>query len=191
MLRGLKAIGLISPRLSGCWKLWRDDASDFPTREDAPTQPLSFYGADKLGCELQARVAVVAGVPSFGLRLYNVYGMGQRPISSYSGIISIFVDRALRGEPLTIHGDGTQGRDFIYVDDAVRYIIAALGHASTESPIWNIGTGIETSILDLVRMLCRAMRSTSRIVFDARRQGDILRSVADISLAKKIFKNEP
>jgi UDP-glucose 4-epimerase len=167
------------------------DASDIPTREDAPTQPLSFYGADKLGCELQARVAAMAGVPSFGLRLYNVYGMGQHPISPYSDVISIFADRAVRGEPLTIYGDGTQGRDFIHVDDAVRYIIAALAHASTDSPICNIGTGIETSILDLARMLWRALNSSSHIVFDARRQGDVITSLADTSLAQKIFKNKP
>ena len=133
----------------------------------------------------------MAGVPSFGLRLYNVYGMGQHPISPYSDVISIFADRAVRGEPLTIYGDGTQGRDFIHVDDAVRYIIAALAHASTDSPICNIGTGIETSILDLAQMLCRALNSSSHIVFDARRQGDVITSLADTSLAQKIFKNKP
>jgi UDP-glucose 4-epimerase len=167
------------------------DTSDLPTRESAPTQPLSFYGADKLGCELQARAAAAAGVPSFGLRLYNVYGMGQSPTSAYAGVISIFADRALRGEPLTIYGEGTQGRDFIHIDDVVRYIIAALAHASTDSPICNIGTGIETSILDLARMLCQAVKSSSRIMFDARRQGDVSRSVADTALSEKIFKNKP
>jgi UDP-glucose 4-epimerase len=167
------------------------DASDFPTREDAPTRPLSFYGADKLGCELHARAAAMAGIPSFGLRLYNVYGIGQRPISPYAGVISVFADRALRGEPLTIFGDGTQGRDFIHIDDVVGYIIAALARASTDSPICNIGTGTETSILDLARMLCRALNSSSRIVFDASRKGDALRSVADTSLADTIFSNKP
>jgi UDP-glucose 4-epimerase len=167
------------------------DAPEFPTREETPVRPLSVYGADKLGCELQARAAGAAGVPSFGLRLYNVYGTGQHPTSPYSGVISIFVNRALRGEPLTVYGDGTQVRDFIHVDDVARYIIAALARASTEGPVCNIGTGIETSILDLACTLCRALRSTSRLVFDARRQGDILRSVADISLAKKIFQLEP
>jgi UDP-glucose 4-epimerase len=165
--------------------------SNFPTREDAPTQLLSFYGADKLGCELHARAAATAGVPSFGLRLYNVYGMGQHPISPYSGVISIFLERALKGQPLTIYGDGTQSRDFIHIDDVVKYVIAALMHASTDSPICNIGTGVETSILDLARMLCRAVNSSSRIVFAGRRQGDVSRSVADTSLAEKILKKRP
>jgi UDP-glucose 4-epimerase len=117
--------------------------------------------------------------------------MGQYPISPYSGVISIFVERALKGEPLTIYGDGTQGRDFIHIDDVVRYIIAALGHASTDSPICNVGTGVETSILDLARMLCRAVNSSSRVVFDAGRPGDVFRSVADTSLARKIFNTTP
>lgn len=167
------------------------DASDVPIRENSPTQPLSIYGADKLGCELHAQAAAKVGVPSFGLRLYNVYGMDQRPTPSYSGVISLFADRALRGDPLTIYGEGTQSRDFIHIADVVRYIIAALGHASTDSPICNIGTGIETSILDLARMLRRAVNSCSRVVFDAGRQADVYRSVADTSLAKKIFKTSP
>jgi UDP-glucose 4-epimerase len=93
-------------------------------------------------------------------------------MSSSSSVISIFADRAVRGEPLMIYGDGTQVRDFIHIDDVVRYLTAALVHASTNSPVCNIGTGIETSIFDLARMLCRALNSSSRIVFDARRQGD-------------------
>jgi UDP-glucose 4-epimerase len=167
------------------------DASEVPIREDAPTHPLSFYGADKLGCELQARVAGMAGVPSFGLRLFNVYGVGQYPTSSYSDVISIFFDRAFRGEPLVIYGDGSQIRDFIHLDDVVRYMIAALGYASTDSPICNLGTGIDTSILDLARMVCRALNSSSPIVFDARRQNEVLASAADMSLVEEIFKNKP
>jgi UDP-glucose 4-epimerase len=167
------------------------EASHFPTREDTPARPLSVYGADKLGCELQARAAAAAGVPSFGLRLYNVYGAGQHLTLPYSGVISIFVDRALSGEPLTIYGDGIQVRDFIHVDDVARYIITALARASTEATVCNIGTGIGTSILDLARMLSRALHSTSGTVFKAHRQSDILRSVADISLSKKIFQFEP
>ncbi|MFZ3234841.1 MAG: NAD-dependent epimerase/dehydratase family protein [Stellaceae bacterium] len=167
------------------------EASELPTRENSPTRPLSLYGADKLGCELQAHAAARAGVPSFGLRLYNVYGRGQSRLSSYSGVISIFLEQALKGEPLTIYGDGTQARDFIHVDDAVRYILAALTRTSTKSPICNVGTGVETTILDLARTVCRTLKSSSRIRFAGRRRGDLSRSVADTSLANKIFKSAP
>jgi len=109
-----------------------------PIAEDAPTLPLSAYGADKLGCELHARVAGhVHGVPTMGLRFFNVFGARQDPGSPYSGVISIFCDRMSRGEGVTIHGDGGQTRDFIHVSDVVRGLVAAAGAANVSAPVVN------------------------------------------------------
>src|SRR3954467_5906100 len=87
-----------------------------PVGGAAAARPLSAYGADKLGCELHARVAThVHGVPAVGLRFFNVYGPRQDPRSPYSGVISIFCDRLRQGLPITVYGDGQQVRDFVYV----------------------------------------------------------------------------
>src|SRR5262249_40628660 len=81
-----------------------------------PTAPLSAYGADKRACELHARIAgSVHGIPTLGLRFFNLYGPRQDPRSQYSGVIAIFADRLARGEPVEIFGDGQQIRDFTYV----------------------------------------------------------------------------
>ena len=106
-----------------------------PICETAVARPVSGYGADKLGCEAHARAAGEAsGVETFGLRFFNVYGIGQRPGSPYAGVVSIFADRTLRGEPLNIYGDGSQSRDFVHVDDAVQAVLAALACTSTPGP---------------------------------------------------------
>ena len=121
-----------------------------PLDEDATTRPLTAYGADKLGCELHARVAgQVHGVPTSGLRFFNVYGPRQDPSSPYSGVISIFADRMARGEGITVFGDGMQERDFVYVGDVVRHLIAGMEHADTDAAVYNVCTGRATTILEL------------------------------------------
>src|SRR5215472_18841095 len=82
--------------------------------------PLSAYGADKYACELHARIAgAIHGVPTVGLRFFNLYGPRQASLSPYSGVVSIFAERLLSGEPVEIFGDGEQTRDFTYISDAV------------------------------------------------------------------------
>jgi UDP-glucose 4-epimerase len=111
---------------------------------------LSAYGADKLGCELHARVAgVVHGVPTLGLRFFNVFGPRQDPRSPYSGVISVFCDRLSRGEAVDVYGDGEQTRDFVSVSDVVAALLAAMPAASPAAPVLNVCTGRATSVLDL------------------------------------------
>ncbi len=99
------------------------DVGDAMAAEDRPPAPQTAYGADKYAGELHAAIGWgVHGVPSFGLRFFNVYGPRQDPSSPYSGVISIFADRAARGAPVSVHGDGGQTRDFVYVGDVVAHL---------------------------------------------------------------------
>lgn len=126
------------------------DAAALPITEETPARPLSAYGADKLGCELHARVAgAVHGIPTFGLRFFNVFGPRQDPRSPYSGVISIFCSRLVRGEAVEVFGDGRQTRDFVFVADVVAALLAAMERASAEAPVCNVCTGRATSVLDL------------------------------------------
>ncbi|WP_246513876.1 NAD-dependent epimerase/dehydratase family protein [Neoroseomonas soli] len=128
--------------------------ADLPLVESAVTRPLSAYGADKLGCELHARVAgVVHGIPTLGLRFFNVYGPRQDPKSPYSGVISVFCDRMLRGLPLDIYGDGRQTRDFVFVTDVQMALLAAMDAASTDAHVLNVCTGQATNVLHLAETL--------------------------------------
>jgi UDP-glucose 4-epimerase len=156
------------------------DCRSVPIGEDTPAIPLSAYGADKLACELHARIAgAIHGVPTTGLRFFNLYGPRQDPRSPYSGVISIFADRLLRGEPVEIFGDGDQVRDFTYVGDAVAALNRALATASTASPVVNVCTGRGTSVRSLAETL--ASLCDTRLVTHRRpaRPGDIAKSIGD------------
>jgi UDP-glucose 4-epimerase len=153
---------------------------DTPLTEAAPTRPLSAYGADKLGCERHALVAGhVHGVPTTGLRFFNVYGPRQDPRSPYSGVISIFAERLLTGRPLAIHGDGRQVRDFVYVEDVVSCLIAGMANASTEARVFNVCTGRPTAIRDLADTLARLSGRPARLHPGPARAGDIRESLGD------------
>src|SRR5205823_7381722 len=124
------------------------NCGNVPVDEESPAAPLSAYGADKHACELHARIAgAIHGIPTVGLRFFNLYGPRQDPLSPYSGVISIFAERLLRGEPIEIFGDGSQTRDFVFVRDVVAALIAAMKRAE-ESPaplcaVYNVCTGTE------------------------------------------------
>jgi UDP-glucose 4-epimerase len=156
-----------------------------PLSEDAVPRPLTAYGADKLGCEHHARVAyAVHGVPTVGFRFFNIYGPRQDPKSPYSGVISIFADRIRDGQPVEIHGDGEQTRDFVYVGDAVRFMLAGMKSLPAAPDVFNVCRGEGTSINALARTLARVVGATADIRHGAPRAGDIRTSIGDPTRAR-------
>lgn len=164
------------------------DGAELPISEEARPRPLSAYGADKLGCELHARVAQhVHGVRAVGCRFFNVYGPRQDPASPYSGVISIFFDRIGRRQPITIFGDGGQTRDFIYVADVVDALIRAMCHGATEPAVLNVCTGRSTSILDLAQTIAGVLKAEPEILYAPGRSGEIRASLGDPDFAARHF----
>ncbi|HEY5949435.1 MAG TPA: SDR family NAD(P)-dependent oxidoreductase [Kofleriaceae bacterium] len=156
------------------------DVAELPVSEDAPKQPLSPYGINKYASELALDYyANVHAVPTTALRFFNVYGPRQDPSSPYSGVISIFTDRARAGKPLTIFGDGSQTRDFVYVGDVVRAITAALGDGNSRL-VANVGMGGEISVLELARTIVDLCGGRSTIEHEPARAGEILKSRARV-----------
>ena len=151
-----------------------------PLAEAEDKVPLSAYGADKLGCEMHARVAFgVHGVPNIGLRPFNIYGPRQDPSSPYSGVISLFARRLSRGEGITIFGDGEQVRDFVYVGDVVRILIAAMLAPPRAAEVFNLCTGQAVSINELARAVAELCGVKLRTTHAPPRAGDIRRSIGD------------
>jgi UDP-glucose 4-epimerase len=162
------------------------DCADLPLHESSEKRPLSAYGADKFGCELNARVAgKVHRLPSVGLRLFNVYGPGQDPKSPYSGVISIFCERIRRGEPIEIFGDGHQTRDFIFVADVVTALLQAMDTRLSGEPVFNICTGRATSVLELAQTIASLCDQDLAIHFREAREGEIRHSYGDPTAAKQ------
>jgi UDP-glucose 4-epimerase len=155
---------------------------DGPAAEDAQRRPISPYGISKLaGEEYVAGWNRLFGSPHVSLRFANVYGPRQEA-SLEGGVVAIFLERLAAGQDTTIFGDGKQTRDFIYVGDVVRGVLAAADHAGG---IYNIGTGIETSVNEL-HAVCRRVTGIDREPdYAEARPGDIERSVIDPALAAR------
>jgi UDP-glucose 4-epimerase len=163
------------------------DVATMPVPEDAPCQPLSPYGIDKLASELALDYyANVHGVATTALRFFNVYGPRQDPSSPYSGVISIFSDRARAGLPLTIFGDGSQTRDFVYVGDVVRALAAAVADGNSRA-VANVGTGGEITVAGLAKTIVELCGNRSQITHAPARSGEILKSRARVDRLRELF----
>lgn len=158
------------------------DTPVVPVVEDAPCRPLSPYGVDKLASELMlGAYAATHGVAATPLRFFNVYGPRQDPSSPYSGVISIFADRARAGKPLTIFGDGQQTRDFVYVGDVARAVVAAAMADGGDGTAMNIGTGRETTVRQLAEIVVGLAGTGVAISHAPARAGEIVRSLAAVA----------
>jgi len=146
-----------------------------PATEVTEPRPDNPYGRHKVAGEAIVAASATHGV---SLRLSNVYGPRQRS-DSEGGVISIFADRLAAGEPLLVYGDGAQQRDFVHVDDVVSAILLALDDASM-SGIWNVGTGVPTTVSDLALLMIREFGGQGGISFLPERH-EIRRSCLDVS----------
>ena len=159
-------------------------------------RPETAYGADKLGSELHARVGSrIHRVPTIGLRFFNVYGPRQDPSSPYSGVISIFARKAAERAAITLHGDGSQTRDFVHVSDVVRHLRAAMtllvSHTSDGgvafSAVFNVCTGRAVSIRELAFMLGHLYGGMPKLEHGPARPGDIRHSCGQWQTAEAIL----
>ena len=168
------------------------DTAVLPKQEDMNYQPRSPYAASKVAGELYLKVFyTVYGLRTIGLRYFNVYGRYQDPNSHYAAVIPKFISSALKSEPLTIEGDGEQTRDFTYIDDVVNANLLSLTVPEAHGECVNIGYGEQTSILSLAKTIISQTHSSSRIVYQDPRPGDVRDSLADISLAKSVLGFKP
>jgi UDP-glucose 4-epimerase len=153
-----------------------------PAPETAARLPISPYGTSKLaGEEYLAMEGRLYGASHVALRYGNVYGPRQDPHGE-AGVVAIFLGRLAAGEPFTIFGDGTQTRDYVYVGDVVRATLAAVGQAGG---VFNVGTGRETSVLELADACRRASGVDLEPGFAEARLGELQRSVLDPALAAR------
>lgn len=161
-----------------------------PMAEDGPLGPLTPYCIGKLAGEhLCGFYERQKGLSWLALRFFNVYGPGQRPSAYYTSVINHFVQRVVDGEPPVIDGRGEQSMDFVHVHDIARSVVAALG-AEQDNQAINIGTGIQTSVAQLARILIDAVGADVEPMFNER---DVLvsRRAADITRAREVLGWEP
>jgi len=168
------------------------DAASIPVSEDAILNPLSPYAVDKLSGEyylLHYNRKYNLAATSF--RFFNIYGPRQDPSSPYSGVISIFVDRLQRNQSVTVFGDGSQTRDFVYVADLADLLARAVHGPEGVGGVFNVGTGKRHSLLQLLDHLEKLSGKKIGRHHEPARLGDIQHSCADVSRLKRIFGSVP
>jgi UDP-glucose 4-epimerase len=162
-----------------------------PVAEDAASRPMSPYAQSKLAMEDLARLyASTFSLETVCLRLFNVYGPRQDVHSPYAAVIPLFIEGLLDGRPPTIHGDGAQSRDFVFVEDVVQAMLQA-SQAAVGGQVFNIGQGQSRTVLELAEVLATLVPGSPAPVFGPARAGDIRHSAAVIGRATKALGYRP
>ncbi len=182
---------LITARKTNVKKVVYSASSTYYGNQDAPhhenmlPNPLNPYALSKyVGeqyCELWTHLY---GLPTISLRYFNVYGERQPSVGAYALVLGIFLKQHKEGGPLTIHGDGSQRRDFVHVRDVVEANIAAY-YSNASGMVLNVGSGTNISVKELADLILKEQ------VFEARRQGDADVTLADISRIQKVLNWKP
>lgn len=161
---------------------------DLPKHEDLPTRPLSPYGASKLATEAYVLAYGAAfGLPTLALRFFNVYGPLQAAGHAYAAVVPAFVAAVLRGEPVRVHGDGHQTRDFTYVGSVVRVLADAVARRVTCPAPVNLAFGTRVSILELARLIGDVAGAPLDLRHEPPRPGDVRDSQAADALLRRLF----
>lgn len=168
------------------------DSEAMPLVEDTPLKQLSPYASSKRVGEMYAELYTNSfGLEVAALRYFNVYGPRQRPDSMYAAAVPIFIRRMLDNKPITIYGDGGQTRDLVNVKDVVQANLLASQHPQAAGQIFNVCTGVETRLLDLLDILYEIFPNAPKHTHAEPRAGDIYRSIGTPRKAMDILGFKP
>ena len=164
-----------------------------PTDEESRIQPLSIYAITK---QQQEQMIMLMGkalnIATVSLRYQNVYGPGQSLMNPYTGILSIFSTQILNNHDIEIYEDGEQTRDFVYIEDVVNATILALENEEANNQIFNVGSGIPTTVLTVAQKLKELYNSSIKINISGKsRTGDIRHNYADLSKITNMLGFQP
>jgi UDP-glucose 4-epimerase len=168
------------------------DQGEQPLRESAIPNPRSPYAVSKLAAEYYVRtIGDQWGIETVCLRVFNAYGPGQHLPASHPPVIPFFLKQAMRGGTLVVHGDGLQTRDYVFVSDVVRCMVSAATAPSINRLIINVGSGTETSVRDLVRLVMTVTNRKPELIYNPRTDVGVSRMCADQTLAREKLGFQP
>jgi UDP-glucose 4-epimerase len=163
-----------------------------PLHEDLPPNPYSPYAVSKLAAEHYIRsIGRLWDVETVCLRIFNAYGPGQQLPSSAAPVIPHFLKQVLGGGSVVIHGTGGQTRDFVYIDDVVDALVHAATAPNVDRKIINVGSGVDTSVTELVKLIERVLDRESHPLFVAGQSGGVSRMCADLTQAHHLLGYKP
>jgi UDP-glucose 4-epimerase len=154
--------------------------------ESITPNPRSPYAVSKLAAEYYVRtIGGLWGIETVSLRIFNAYGPGQHLPASHPPVVPHYLKQALRGGTLVAHGDGSQTRDYVYVDDVISALVASSTAPNINGLIINVGSGVETTVSDLIKSVLDATNSKAEVIYNAQTSGGVSRMRADLTLASQ------
>ena len=163
-----------------------------PLTESATPKPSSPYAVSKLAAEYYVQtIGELWGIETVSLRVFNAYGPGQHLPASHPPVVPYFLRQALRGGTLVVQGDGMQTRDYIYVDDVVSAMVAASTAPEVNGLVINVGSGVETSVRSLVKLVLEVAAGTPEVIYNKEGSGGVSRMAADPTLARHKLNFSP
>ena len=168
------------------------DSELLPKVEDQTPQPISPYAVSKLAGEQYCRVfAKIFGLETVSLRYFNVFGPKQSPESKYAAVVPLFIRAALHDEPLEVHGDGEQSRDFTYIDNVVQANFRSFTAPKASGETFNVACGERYSVITIARTIERLLERPIRIKHLPPRAGDVRHTLASIEKAQRLLDYHP
>jgi UDP-glucose 4-epimerase len=168
------------------------DAGEAPLIETAAPSPRSPYAVSKIAAEFYVRtIGLLWGMETLSLRIFNAYGPGQHLPASHPPVVPYFLRQALRGGSLVVHGDGSQTRDYVYVDDVVSAMVAASTAPGVSGLVINVGSGVETSVRDLVKLVLEVTGAKPEVLYNAQSSGGVSRMAADVRASREKLNFAP
>ncbi|MFZ5885110.1 MAG: NAD-dependent epimerase/dehydratase family protein [Chloroflexota bacterium] len=191
LMEAIRDVGVRRVVLASSGAVYGNQA-DQPLKETLTPNPRSPYAVSKLAAEYYVRtIGGLWGIETVSLRIFNAYGPGQHLPPSHPPVVPHYLKQALRGGTLVAHGDGTQTRDFVFVDDVVSALVAAATAPNINGLVINIGSGTETSIRGLIKTVLDVTGSKAEVIYNAQTSAGVSRMCADISLAKEKLGYRP
>jgi UDP-glucose 4-epimerase len=191
LLMGCRQAGVRRVVYASSSSAYGDDPT-LPKVETLPANPISPYAVAKLAAEHYCRTfARLYGLETVSLRYFNVFGPRQDPDSKYSAVIPRFLEQGLLREPLEVHGDGLQSRDFTYIDNVVLGNLLAMDAAGVSGEVFNVACGSQHSLLDIAGAIGAFLGRTLERRHTASRAGDVRHTKADITKAERLLGYRP
>ncbi len=166
--------------------------SEQPLSEEVTPKPSSPYAVSKLAAEYYVRtIGELWGIETVSVRVFNAYGPGQHLPASHPPVVPYFLRQALRNGTMVVQGDGAQTRDYIYVDDVVSAMIATATAPEVNGQVINVGSGVETSVRDLVKLVLDVTGCAPEVIYNREGSGGVSRMAADPTLARRKLNFNP
>lgn len=190
VLEAMRDAGVRRVVLASSGAIYGEQAEQ-PVREDMAPNPQSPYAVSKLAAEYYVRtIGSLWGIETVCLRIFNAYGPGQPLRASFPPVIPSFLQRILSGGSVIVHGDGGNTRDFVYIDDVVDALVMAGSATNVDRRVINVGSGVETSIKDLLRLVERVTGREAQAL-TSRTPAGATRLCADLTLAHELLGYTP